>query len=100
MSKDSVICIDTLVALVEKGPLWDGDVPSKRGRDELIELGFAVRIVANTPKEGWSDGYTAATYSGRDEYKRYFGESDTMKEARAFRLARRVIRNTQSRNKP
>lgn len=23
---------DTLIALVEQGPLWDGDVPSKTGR--------------------------------------------------------------------
>lgn len=27
---------DTLIALVEQGPLWDGDVPSKVGRDALI----------------------------------------------------------------
>lgn len=27
--------LDTLVALVEQGPLWDGDLPSKTGRDCL-----------------------------------------------------------------
>ena len=35
--------LDTLIALVEQGPLWDGDLPSKTGRDCLIERGLAVR---------------------------------------------------------
>lgn len=83
--------IDTLVALVERGPLWDGDVPSKAGRDDLILSGFAVRIVM-----AGADGYTAATYAGRDAYKRHFGtalggEADTIAEARANRMARRAI---------
>ena len=81
-------CNDTLVALVEGGPLWDGDVPSKSQRDELIRKGLAVRIV-----HCGEDGYTAATYAGRDAYKAHFGTSlggkaDTIKEARANRLAR------------
>jgi hypothetical protein len=37
--------LDTLIALVEHGPLWDGDLPSKTGRDCLIERGLAVRVV-------------------------------------------------------
>lgn len=92
-------CIDTLVALVEEGPLWDGNVPSKRGRDELIDLGLAVRVVANTPRDGWSDGYVAATYAGRDAYKAYFGQSDTMKEARSLRIARRELRSAEFRTR-
>lgn len=92
-------CIDTLVALVENGPLWDGNVPSKRGRDDLIEMGLAVRVVANTPRDGWSDGYTAATYAGLDAYKAHFGQSDTMKEARAFRIARRELHSAEFRTR-
>lgn len=34
--------IDTLRAL-QRGPRFDGDVPSKCGRNELIELGLARR---------------------------------------------------------
>jgi hypothetical protein len=67
--------VDTLIALVENGPLEDGDVPSKSGRDSLISRGLAVKIVVKG-----SDGYNAATYLGRDVYtKRYFG--DTLADA-------------------
>jgi len=83
--------IDTLVALVERGPLWDGDVPSKSGRNDLIDRGFATRVVV-----AGCDGYTAATYAGRDAYKRHFGtalggDADTIAEAKANRLARNAI---------
>lgn len=78
--------VDDLTALVESGPLWDGDVPSKLGRDYLIEHGLAVRVIVRG-----SDGYTAATYAGRDEYKRRFGEADTINEGKAFRIAGREI---------
>lgn len=92
--------IDTLVALVERGPLWDGDVPSKQGRDELIQLGYAVRVVFKL-----EDGYTAATYAGRDAYKDHFGTAfggfaDTMQEARANRIAGRAIRNAKPKANP
>lgn len=85
--------IDTLIALVEHGPLWDGDVPSKCGRDDLIKDGLAVRILVNS-----EDGYTAATYRGRDAYKERYGTSlggvaDTVAEARANRLAMRAIKS-------
>ena len=73
--------IDTLIALIEHGPLHDGDVPSKVGRDELIAAGLAARVVHRG-----EDGWTAATYKGRDAYcKRYGG--DTLVQARAMRLA-------------
>lgn len=62
---------DTLIALVEQGPLWDGDIPSKQGRDALIQAGFAVRVVVKG-----SDGWQAATYRGRDAYKALFPNPD------------------------
>lgn len=34
---------ETLRCLFFHGPTWDGDVPSKQGRDELCHLGFAER---------------------------------------------------------
>lgn len=87
--------IDTLVTLVEHGPLWDGDVPSKAGRDDLIARGLAVRVVVKG-----TDGHTAATYAGRDAYKAHFGSAvddngaaGSISEATANRLARRAIRS-------
>lgn len=67
---------DTLIALIEQGPCWDGDVPSKAGRDALIANGLAIRCVSVG-----SDGYTAATYKGRDAYKALFPGSSTIAEA-------------------
>jgi len=83
--------LDTLVALIECGPCEDGDVPSKNGRDSLISRGYAVRIVIKK-----QDGYTAATYAGRDAYKTAFGTSmggaaDTIAEAFANRIASRLL---------
>lgn len=83
--------IDTLIALVEQGPLWDGDVPSKVGRDNLIERGLACRVIV-----AGNDGFTAATYLGRDTYREHFGtalggKADTIAEARANRIARRAV---------
>ncbi len=71
--------LDTLVALVERGPLHDGDVPSKTGRDTLLKMGFAVKIV-----HCGEDSYQAATYKGRDAYLRRF-KADTVREAIANR---------------
>jgi len=88
--------IETLVALVELGPLWDGDVPSKAGRDRLLSSGLAVRVVVNG-----EDGWQAATYAGRDAYKALFtgpdGTADTMHEAKVNRITQRTI-NSASRN--
>jgi hypothetical protein len=88
--------VDTLVALIECGPLSHGYEPSKSARDSLIERGLAVSIV-NKLEDGW----TAATLAGRDAYKAYFGtaldgKADTMREAQAARLARRAIRSAGS----
>ncbi len=83
--------LDTLIALVESGPLWDGDVPSKAARDSLIARGFAVRIMFKC-----SDGYQAATYAGRDAYKEHFGNADTVAEARSNRYAAQVVRTAKA----
>lgn len=84
--------LDTLIALVERGPLWDGDVPSKAGRDDLLTAGLAVRVVVNG-----EDGWQAATYAGKDAYKAAYpgpdGQADTIREARANRATARAIRN-------
>ena len=45
---------DTLWAMFKRGPLHDGDMPSKTGRDWLVEQGFAER----------GDGYNWLTRSG------------------------------------
>ena len=55
---------DTLIALVEQGPLWDGDVPSKQGRDSLVRRGLAAKVIVKG-----EDGWQAATYAGREAYK-------------------------------
>lgn len=68
-------CFDTLLALAKNGPLWDGDVPSKSGRDDLIEHGMAIRVVVKG-----EDGFTGLTYKGRDFFVKHM-ECDTLKEA-------------------
>lgn len=81
---------ETLIALVESGPLWDGDVPSKTGRDSLLRQGLAVRVVVKG-----EDGWQAATYAGRDAYKALYsgpdGPANTINEAKVNRTMRRAI---------
>lgn len=50
---------DTLCALHTAGPLWDGDVPSKSGRDELLKKKLAAKIIVKN-----EEGYQACTYRG------------------------------------
>lgn len=49
------------------GPTWDGDVPSKSGRDELVSMGLAIRY------EGFQQltlsGLKVAVSSGLDREK-------------------------------
>ena len=52
---------DTLAALVKNGPLWDGDVPCKSGRDLLLDLGLASKACVKGEQ-----GYQVATYAGYD----------------------------------
>jgi hypothetical protein len=49
----------TLTAMCECGPLDDGDVPSKAGRDELLEVAMAAKVVVKGV-----EGYNAATQKG------------------------------------
>lgn len=56
---------DVLRCLCENGPTYDGNVPSKMGRDELLREGYAAKIVIKNID--W--GYQAATYKGAHVYK-------------------------------
>ncbi len=47
--------VDTALAMRKLGKTWDGDVPSKIGRDELVDAGYAKRD---------GNGYQALTSSG------------------------------------
>lgn len=62
--------MDTLVCLCKHGPTWDGDVPSKAGRNELLEKGLAAKIVLKNSEQG----YQAATYLGSYVYRVAFVE--------------------------
>ena len=66
---------ETLIALIENGPLWDGDVPCKSGRDSLVQKGLAEKIIVKG-----EDGYQAATYRGREYYTQLYG-GKTLQEA-------------------
>jgi hypothetical protein len=48
---------EVLKQLLFQGPVWDGNVPSKRARDDLIDYGLATRCCFLGEQ-----GYTAATY--------------------------------------
>lgn len=72
--------IDTLVALVERGPLRDGGLPSKVGRDGLLALGFAAEVVID--KDYW---FYAATPKGLEWYlDRY--KATNIRDARDNRI--------------
>jgi hypothetical protein len=49
----------TLVALHDNGPLFDGDLPSKSGRDLLVGSGYAERVVVKGEQ-----GYNACSQKG------------------------------------
>lgn len=55
---------ETLRALVNKGPVEDGDVPSKCGRDELIILGLASKACVKGRQ-----GFQTANYMGWEVLK-------------------------------
>lgn len=55
---------ETLRCLIYKGPTWDGDVPSKAGRDELLRKGLASKAVVKREQ-----GYQVANYRGWTVYK-------------------------------
>ena len=57
----------TLYCLFAKGATWDGNIPSKSGRNSLIDRGLAYR------DDGWTiitiDGFYAAIAAGMDKKK-------------------------------
>lgn len=52
---------ETLQAIYSRGPLSDGDVPSKSQRDALLSAGVINKCVVNG-----KDGYQSCNYLGRD----------------------------------
>lgn len=59
--------LDVLWCLFAHGPTYDGDVPSKMGRDELVDMGLAERY------DGWQwltrHGAETAIDAGYDSRK-------------------------------
>ena len=72
--------IDTLVALIERGPLRDGDIPAKAGRDGLHTLQYVAQVVINRDSYFW-----VATTKGLEWYlERY--KADNIEDARFNRI--------------
>lgn len=55
---------DVIRATFRQGPLDDGDVPSKKARDVLLEDGFVSKVVVRG-----EEGYNACTYKGARAYR-------------------------------
>ena len=55
---------EVLNLLIHQGPIFDGNIPSKSARDDLISVGLAVRCCYMG-----EDGYTAASYQGLEVFK-------------------------------
>ena len=55
---------DVIRCAYRKGPLFDGDVPSKTGRDMLLEDGFIAKVVVKG-----EDGFNACTHKGAWAYR-------------------------------
>jgi hypothetical protein len=55
---------DCICAGYKHGPLFDGDVPSKSGRDWLLEKGYMAKVVVKG-----KDGYNACTHKGAWAYR-------------------------------
>jgi hypothetical protein len=55
---------DVINSAFKTGPLWDGDVPSKSGRDTLLWDGFISKVVVKG-----EEGYNALTYKGSSAYR-------------------------------
>jgi hypothetical protein len=56
---------DTLTCLCKHGPTYDGNVPSKSGRDELLQKKLAAKVVLANCEQG----FQAATYLGSHVWK-------------------------------
>lgn len=79
--------LDTLIGLVERGPLWDGDVPSKAGRETLFEYGLAARVIVDG-----EEGFTAATYAGAAAFTQRYGGGNIRQAMQARKTARNASR--------
>lgn len=55
---------DCLRAAFRNGPLQDGEVPSKAGRNRLLDKGIMSKVVVKG-----DDGYNACTYKGLWAYR-------------------------------
>jgi hypothetical protein len=55
---------DTLYGMFKNGPLYDGDVCSKQGRDRLLDKDYCAKVVVKG-----QDGFNACTYKGQRLYK-------------------------------
>lgn len=55
---------DCICLSFEKGPVDDGDVPSKSSRDTLVEEGFMAKVVVKG-----EEGFNACTYKGAMAYR-------------------------------
>ena len=74
--------VETIVLLVEKGPIDDGDFPSKVARNSLIEHGYAQYVVIKGMQAG-----CVATYKGGYLYCQLFDKYPGLGEAIAFHKA-------------
>lgn len=75
----SPVALAVLRAAFRNGPLEDGDVPSKAGRDELLEGGYIAKVIVNGEQ-----GFNACTYKGGDALKvhKYILENSSRNEAK------------------
>ena len=72
---------ELLIMLVEEGPMLDEYIPFRLAKNCLIKNGFAAEIVHKGVF-----GFTAATKCGAKHYLKLFGNSETVEEARQYRL--------------
>ena len=72
--------IDTLIAIVERGPLRDGGLPSKVGRNGLLSSGLIAQVVID--KDYW---FYAATPSGLEWYLTRY-KADNIRDGKDNRI--------------
>lgn len=87
--------VDALVALVERGPVESGSIPSKSARAALVRRGLAVFVSVRMEQ-----GYTAATPAGELVYKHIFTDlegnpAETLMKVRANRVRMRTMKSLQ-----
>jgi len=81
--------LDSLYALIERGPLPLSEIPSKSGCTSLIERGFVVQIVKNMDTSNY-----AATMNGCRMYNYLQGQTNLM-AAYAARQTKTAIMKAQ-----